>query len=133
MSGQKPLPSISTTWEEGRYFDRWMVVHFLSGASGAFSNVFFDLSTAGVCSLGVALLVAWEGIELFRGIRESIENRMIDLVVGLLGILAALGVAARLEPKGEYVAFGLTTSAFLAGSFVGWRAYRRRIAGRTPR
>jgi len=30
----RPMRLISTTWDEGRLFDLWTIVHFLSGLAG---------------------------------------------------------------------------------------------------
>jgi hypothetical protein len=123
----RPTPPITTTWEEGRFFDLWMIVHFLSGLSGGLSNVFLGLSTVGVYALGASLLVAWELVELARGIRETWENRALDLVVGVAGIAAAQSAAARLDPTWEYAAFGVSAVAFMFGTVRGWLAYRARV------
>ncbi len=123
----RPTPSITTTWEEGRFFDLWMVVHFLSGLSGGLSNVLFGLSTLGVYALGASLLIVWELVEFARGIRETWENRALDLVVGVAGIAVAQFAAARLEPTWEYAAFGVSAVAFTLGTVRGWLAYRARV------
>lgn len=122
----RPTPPITTTWEEGRFFDLWMVVHFLSGVSGGLSNVFFGLSSLGVYALGASLLIVWELVEFARGIRETWENRALDLVVGVAGIAVAQIAAARLDPTWEYAAFGASSAAFMLGTVRGWLAYRAR-------
>lgn len=122
----RPTPPITTTWEEGRFFDLWMVVHFLSGLTGGLSNVFFGLSSLGVYALGTALLIVWEIAEYVRGIRETWENRVLDLAVGVAGIALAQGAAARLDPAWEYVALGASTVVFMLGTVRGWLAYRAR-------
>jgi len=126
MSHIRPF---STTWREGRYFDRWMVVHLLSGFAGGLTNVFFGLSDRGVQLLGLALLVLWEIAEYLLGVRESVSNRVIDVIVGFLGILAALWTAARLDRGGEVLAFAVASGATAALATAGWLAYRRRARG----
>ena len=123
---------ISTTWAEGRVFDLWMIVHFLSGLTGGFSNVLFGLSTRGVYVLGVSMLLIWEAIEHVRQVRESWENRVLDILVGVAGISVALWCAPRLSRLAAFGAFGLSTVAVLTGSYLGWLAFRarkRRAAG----
>jgi drug/metabolite transporter (DMT)-like permease len=121
------MRAISTTWREGRYFDRWMVVHVLSGFTGALSNVFFELSGRSVMLLGLALLVVWEIAEYLFGVRESAPNRVIDVAVGFLGILAALWTSARLERGGELLAFAIAAAVTGGLAASGWLAYRRRV------
>jgi hypothetical protein len=119
---------ISTTWDEGRLFDLWMVVHFFSGLAGGLSNVFFGLGTRGVYALGLSMLVAWEVIEHLRGVGESWENRALDLVVGVAGIAVALWSARFLGRESELLAFGACTLITLGGGALGWRAFRARTA-----
>lgn len=120
------MRAISTTWGEGRYLDRWMLVHALAGFSGGLSNVWFDLSMRGVLLLGVVLLVGWEVGEYVMGVRESASNRVIDVLVGSLGVLAALWLAARLSPRAEWVAFSAASGVTAVLATAGWIAYRRR-------
>jgi hypothetical protein len=113
------IPWISTTWEEGRLFDRWMIVHFISGVAGGFSNVLFDLTTRGIYALGLSLLLLWEVGEHLQRVRESWENRVIDLAVGVAGISVALWCAVRMSDAQEVVAFAVSTAAAVLGSVLG--------------
>ena len=117
---------ISRTWAEGRVFDLWMIVHFFSGLAGGFSNVIFGLSTRSVFALGVSMLLVWELIEYLRKVRESWENRVLDIVVGVAGIAVALWSAERISRTTEFGAFGVSTAAVVAGSVLGWMAFRAR-------
>lgn len=123
-----PIPNISLTFDEGRYFDVWMLVHLLSGVTGAFSNVFFGFSGPVVMLLGIALMIVWEVVELMAGVREAWSNRILDLAYGVVGILAALWAAGRLERTAELVAFAVSFVIFAVGDVMGWLAYRRRRA-----
>lgn len=119
-------PAFSPDWSEGRYFDRWMLVHFISGVAGGFSNRFFDLSTPMVFVVAVAVMGAWELGERLSGVAESWTNVLIDVAVGCVGVALALGIATQLTPRGELVAFALTFVVAVAGSVMGWIAHRRR-------
>jgi hypothetical protein len=119
-------PAFTPDWSEGRYFDRWMLVHFISGIAGGFSNRFFDLSTPMVFVVALAVMGAWELGEWIAGVGESWTNALMDIAIGCGGVALALGLAPRLTPRGEVVAFGLTLAVALVGSVQGWRVYRRR-------
>ncbi len=108
-----------------------MIVHFLSGLAGGFSNVLFGLSTRGVYVLGVSMLLIWEAIEHVRQVRESWENRVLDILVGAAGISVALWCAPRLSRLAEVGAFGLSTVAVLTGSYLGWLASARAASAPT--
>ena len=120
-------PSISLTFAEGKYFDLWMVVHLLSGVAGGFSNVFFALAAPWVFALAFLMMVVWEIVEHLNGIRESFSNRVVDVVVGLLGVWLALAAARALEPRAQWVAFGVALFLALVGMGFGVRARRRRF------
>jgi hypothetical protein len=120
-------PAISTSWSEGRYCDRWTIVHFLCGVSGGFSNALFGLSVEGVYAVGSGLMIVWELIEVARGIGEALENRVVDVLIGIVGIFCALWIAPRVEPSVEYAALAISGVAFGVGNLLGWLAYRRRV------
>jgi hypothetical protein len=122
------IPVVSTTWKEGRVFDLWMIVHFLGGLTGGFSNVFFALSARSVYLIGIGMMMAWELVEYAAGIREATENRLLDVVIGLAGVFVALDVAARFGTTVEYGAFVACGLAFGIGGLIGWLAHRRRVA-----
>lgn len=122
------IPAVSTTFAEGRYFDLWMLVHLVSGVAGGFSNVIFRLAPAVVIALGAAVMVLWEVGEYVMGVRESPVNRIIDVLIGLVGVGAALAMAPWLGRVGEFVAFGIALGVGLTGMAFGVRAYHRRKA-----
>jgi hypothetical protein len=120
------VPPISTSWDEGRYLDLWMLVHFGSGAAGGFSNVLFGLTAIQVFMLAIGLMLLWEMAELALDITESLSNRAIDIVVGLAGVWLALMIAQRLDPHVERIAFVTTLTLSLIGMGLGVRAAIRR-------
>lgn len=119
-------PVFSPDWREGRYFDRWMLVHFMSGIAGGFGNLFFGFTALGALGVAFSVMVVWELGEALLGVREAWSNRIIDIAVGLAGAALALFVAARLTANGQRVAFATTLAVAVASSAAGWVAYRRR-------
>ena len=118
--------TISWSFAEGRFFDLWMVVHFLTGVTGGLSNVHFELTIPWLVAIGVGMMILWEGLEILAGVRESAENRLIDVFVGVAGIGVALGLAALLTPDAERLAFLIVLGLNVAGGVLGWLASRRR-------
>lgn len=125
---RRSLPPVSFTFAEGRYFDLWMLVHFGSGIAGGFSNVVFGLTRPQVLALGLLLMLIWEAGEMAMGVRERVSNRIVDVAVGMFGVVLALGVAPRLPEAAQLAAFVLTLVASLTGMGLGVRSYRRRKA-----
>jgi hypothetical protein len=122
----KKTPLISGSWDEGRIWDLWMLVHFGAGAVAGCANVFLELPFRTLLLWSVGGLVAWEVGEAAAGVRESMENRLIDLVVGVAGLFAAAWLIDALPVTGGYLAFGICLLLSSAGAFAGWRAYKAR-------
>lgn len=108
-----------------------MLVHFMGGVTGGFSNVLFGLATTHVYQIGLAIMVVWELAEYLRGIREQFVNRVLDVAVGLAGVALALWIDARLDESGRVSALVVSGACFAGGSLLGWLAYRRRHADQT--
>jgi hypothetical protein len=120
------LPNFSLSWDEGAYFDLWMAVHFASGVAGGFSNIYLGLSTQGVLVVASLLMMLWELFEFSAGIREATSNRVLDIAVGLGGVLLALWISSRMTARASVIAFVMTLTVALIGTVMGWRAYRQR-------
>jgi uncharacterized membrane protein len=118
--------NVSSSWKEGRFLDLWVVPHAMTGVTGAFSNVFFELSTPLVFIVGLLLMVVWEIIEMAMGIREAWENQLLDVVIGLAGVAVALIVASRLGERARIVAFAVSLTIMVTTGVVGWLASRRK-------
>lgn len=117
---------ISWSFAEGRLFDLWMLVHFMAGFTGGLFNTYLALSTATVILVGAGMMILWEVLEWIAGIRESVENRVIDVLVGVAGVGVALQVALRVSADEERLAFRIALGVTAALSAAGWAAYRRR-------
>lgn len=128
MSGAPKMPLVSPTFDEGRYFDLWMLVHFVAGVAGGFSNVMFALERVWVFALAFAVMLLWEFAEYLNGVREALSNRVVDIVVGMLGLWLALLLSQRLTPRWQWVGFLSTAAIGVVGMAFGVRAYRRRKA-----
>ncbi|MBX3131879.1 MAG: hypothetical protein KF689_00660 [Gemmatimonadaceae bacterium] len=126
MPDNGPIPALSPDWGEGRYFDLWMLVHLISGVAGGFSSVFFRLTTLGVIAVAAIVMLLWEVGEYALGVRESWSNRALDIAVGLLGVFAALQVAAEWDRDRRLIAFWGCFALAAGLGVLGGLAYRRR-------
>ena len=123
----RKLPLVSWSWKEGRIWDAWMLVHFLSGA--ALACVLTLLSFGGVQAYLVALglLVAWEIGEKIGRVEEAIENLALDVVFGMLGFFLFEQFFLPLVNQRGVVLILIATLLFaVLGSVLGWVAYKRR-------
>lgn len=120
------IPFISTTWKEGRVWDLWMLVHFFSGVTVGFANSFLGLSVETLFFATSAGMIVWEIIEIFNGVHEVAENRILDVLLGLIGLFGAVEVARYFSLKQQHGAFYISACILAFGCYLGWRAYQRR-------
>lgn len=72
-------------WAERDYIDFWSFVHFLTGVLFGYVHFIFNLPLLRVFLLAVVLFILWEVFELIKGIRETKKNRVIDIMIGIIG------------------------------------------------
>lgn len=70
-------------WREGKWFDFWSVVHFLSGVAMGFFPRYLRLNAFAAFAIALLALVAYEMFEVIAKIEETPQNRVMDVVVGL--------------------------------------------------
>lgn len=121
------IPLISWGWSEGRLWDNWMLVHFLSGATVASVLVLAGATVSYAWIITLALLTLWEFAEIAFGIKEEVENLVLDIVAGMLGFFVFMEFV---EPRVPFDMFGEVALIFLAAttflSLCGWWAYKKR-------
>jgi len=121
------IPLISWSWKEGRVWDNWMVVHFLSGIIVACALELLSFSSAHAYLIAFGLLVAWEIGEKIGRVEEETENLVLDVVFGMLGFALFEQVIFPLVSREGVVWMLITTLIFaIGGSVLGWMAYKRR-------
>lgn len=124
---QKNIPAISWTWQEGRYWDLWMIVHALTGAICASAAVLMGIHPVYAYPVVLLGLTAWEIGEMIFGIKEELVNWILDVVFGMLGFWL---VYERVLPDAGFVGtLGVGTLLALFNglfAFLGWKAYRKR-------
>ncbi len=74
-------------WKKGKYIDLWSLNHFVGGVLIARILFFFDLSFWPALSITFVVKMVWEIYELIRNIKESIENKVMDVIIGIFGFL----------------------------------------------
>ncbi len=67
--------------------DLWTLPHFLGGVLIARILLSFGISFWLAFSITFLVKVAWENYEVIRNIKESIENKVMDVVTGMFGFL----------------------------------------------
>lgn len=121
------IPFVSWSWKEGKVWDNWMIVHFLSGIVVACALELLSFGTAHAYLIALGLLVAWEIGEKIGRVEEETENLVLDVVLGMLGFALFEELVFPIVSR-EGVVWILIATLFAAigGSVLGWMAYKRR-------
>jgi uncharacterized membrane protein AbrB (regulator of aidB expression) len=122
------IPFVSGSWKEGRVWDAWMIVHFLSGMVIGFANTFLELPWVVLFGIGVFGMILWEIIEIAGNVHEVAENRLLDVALGVLGLFIAseivLANVSAIEAETLFYGSALLLAIFC---YFGWEAYRKRL------
>ncbi len=114
------------SWQEGKYFDLWILVHFLAGLFIGSLSYFLHLSTLSSYIIATVLIVGWEVFEAVFHIKEHNENRGVDIAVGLAGFLVGFYVLNILNADLYIKQILVIEGALLALlEFMGWLNYRK--------
>lgn len=124
---KRKKPLVTWTFKEGRFWDLWMIVHLLSGAA---LGIFFELTTLGFMNAFLTTLflaVVWEFVERkYFGVREEIENMIIDVFIALIGFAIAYTLAVPFGLVVNIVIIAVLVLSIAFFNYKGWLAYRRR-------
>lgn len=113
-------------WEQG-YIDLWSIIHFLSGAVWAFLPFILNLPPVQAFCISAGSLIAWEIIEVYKKVLEPLSNRILDIVVGIVGYWGLYYVLAYLEPSvyAAIVYLVIFSLALLGLSSFAWFSYSK--------
>lgn len=79
----------SDAWREGTWLDLWSAVHLLSGLSIGIGMVVFRFGPLPTILITFLMLVLYEMLEAMVKIEETPQNRVMDVVVGMISFLPA--------------------------------------------
>lgn len=121
-----PRPERTDIWREGKYLDLWSVVHLLSGASLALGLTLLHLPALPACGVALVLFIAYELWEPAVGIKETTQNHVVDVVVGMISFVPAyLYLAPALQGIEYVLTFGAILIVNLVMAAAGWHAWRK--------
>ncbi|MBP9771785.1 MAG: RNA 2'-phosphotransferase [Candidatus Pacebacteria bacterium] len=122
-----PVPFISWSFQEGKIWDLWMIVHALSGAVSACVLAALGMHPMYAYPFVLLILTGWEIGEMVFGIAEELENWILDIVAGMLGFWFVYEKLLSDMSRPQIIAVGVVI--LLANSlfaFLGWRGYKKR-------
>lgn len=123
----KNIPWISGTFAEGHFWDLWMVVHLLAGIG---AGLFFELIQLNFMPAFITVLVVaivWEVAETkYFGVKEVIENQIIDIIIALAGFGVAFAVAVPFRPLLTVPALVAVVAVLALMEYRGWLDHKKR-------
>ena len=119
-------------WREGEWLDLWSVVHVLSGTSLGLVFYLFHFGTFAPAVLALVLLISYEMWEMIVKIEETPSNRVMDVVVGMVGyVLSFFVLVPQLTSTWLLFVTVLVILTDIGMSIVGWRASQKAAALKT--
>jgi hypothetical protein len=116
----------SDPWKNGKFVDLWSIGHFILGMLLAYAIPFLEIRFSWAFFTALLIMFLWELFEVFAKIKETMTNRIIDILLGLLGFLLIIPLFSHVGQNTLIVIF-----VFLLGSsgillIFGNRAHRAR-------
>ena len=127
MLDHNGVPTVSWTWEEGKYFDLWMLVHLLTGVVIGISAHLVGFSPLVAYTGTFVGLTLYEVVEEVFRIEETLENRLADIVFGSIGFVLFYQLLSPLwSLQTNQIALIGAGLLMGIGAVLGWRAYKHR-------
>lgn len=112
-------------WVNRRYIDLWSLNHLLTGGVIAGVSVLSSIPFWTSVIILFFLLFLWEVYEILIKIKETVANRVLDIVFGLIGY-ATMYIVMNLELLNNIMLFLIVTILFVIMNLWGWIAYKIR-------
>src|SRR3989338_720909 len=74
-------------WRDKKYFDLWHVNHILAGCLLAGLTYFMEMSFSIALGASLIPMIWWEIYERKRGVKETWQNGVNDMLTGILGFV----------------------------------------------
>src|SRR3989344_3839854 len=117
---------VSLSYDEGRLFDMWSVVHVLTGVIVGFSSNLLGFGYI-FSYVGTFLgMTIFEIVEESLDIQETIENKVLDVFYGMLGFALVYEVFLPHMQVGDKALWAAVSTVLgVIGALLGWRASRK--------
>lgn len=124
---KEPMEDVTFTWREGRFIDLWLLPHLFGGGMFAFFFLWQGGTRALSYGITFVLLAGWELVEEFAGVRETQENRVLDIVVGIAGFVLGYEIGIlTLDRSHAFILFLFAVVVVTLLILFGWLDYRKR-------
>ncbi len=115
-------------WQKGRGLDLWSIPHFLFGILTGFLPSLIGISFLTALTLTLILAMSWEIYEKFVGIKETIQNSVLDIILPIFSftLTSFILLVYPLHPNDLLVVAIAVLALYIFTNLSGWLAYRRR-------
>lgn len=104
--------------------DLWLFIHLLSGLTLGSLCYILDFSYGLALGIGIGLICGWELFEWLFDIKEHNENKLIDIIIGLLGFWVGYRyMSSNLDHV--YLLFIIEICLLGILCIIGWLNYKR--------
>jgi len=115
-------------WREGKWLDLWSVVHLLTGVSVGIGLPVFQFNVGYAIAVAFLGFVAYELWEAVVRIEETPQNRVMDVVVGMVSFLPFFLLTLEMSFLDRLYLFVPVLAINVALSWVGWYASAKALA-----
>jgi hypothetical protein len=107
-------------WREGKWLDLWSVVHLLSGVSVGIGLPIFKFDAASVVLIALLGFIAYELWEAVVKIEETPQNRVMDVVLGMVTFLPLCFITFDMTVLARLSLFAPVLTINILLAVVGW-------------
>lgn len=111
-------------WAEGKYIDFWTINHILAGAVIAGVSVISSVPFWTIVIVLFSLTIVWEIYETIKNIRETIENKILDVIVAMVGF-AIIYIVMNVQILNNVILVLIITLLFTILNILGYLNYRK--------
>ena len=112
-------------WTEGKHIDFWSVNHTLAGGVIAGVSILSYVPFWTSIIVLFSLTIIWEIYETVKDIHETTENRIVDVIVAVIGYVG-MYTTMKAEVLNNVILFSIVTISFITLNILGNMAYRKR-------
>jgi len=114
------------SWLGGRYWDRWMINHTLSGMVLGLALRMAGVSLFWAIAITFIVAILWELFEAWKHIFEPTSNTVIDVVVAVVGFFVTYSFVPTFGLAGDIALLVILVLLSAILNFVGWHSWLAR-------
>ena len=112
-------------WKEREFLDLWHLNHVLAGGLLAFASSYYKLQFLTGLMVTFILSLSWEVYEVIKHIKESIPNRILDIVTTFAGFFIIFFIYGVLSNPSKIILFVIMLITWLFLELWGYISYNK--------